>query len=338
MGVDEEAAKKKKEAEAIKRAELREFLASQLEHKQEVAKREKDEQLIWARQFDEEKERAEAEEAKKLDLRKQRALDDKLTREEQIANRAKRQALEAKARNKYERDLLKRLVEEGKKDEAKALEKKQKEKKKYKQIFLDNQKELEHKKIRQLQEQEEDLVRMKEYARLMDEQEKKRTAEWDAFVERQAKLMEQKVKYEQVDLSGRVLMSDEKFAEKERERLAAEAAAQDARARKKKAEAEACIAVVEQQLQAKAEARRREAAEGERDAAKARRLHEEHELQETKREEEKRLRNLKYKKELEEQITGRRVATTLMSDTERALNKKTVTKAYDTLRSTGLID
>lgn len=74
------------------------------------------------------------------------------------------------------------------------------------------------------------------------------------------------------------------------------------------------------------------------EAEKARRLAKEFELQESQREEERKRRNALYKKDLEMQISSRRAASTLMSDTERKLNKGKVEEAFESLRKSGVID
>jgi hypothetical protein len=85
-------------------------------------------------------------------------------------------------------------------------------------------------------------------------------------------IAQQRVEYKPPDMSGRVLMTDERFAEQEKQRRAAEEAAIAAKQAERKAADEECRRIIAEQLKAKQDEREREREIGVREAlaAKAR--------------------------------------------------------------------
>jgi hypothetical protein len=236
-------------------------------------------------------------------------------------------------------------------------------------------------------DQAEDIRRMEEYARLTEEQEKKRQQQVEEFARKQeerAKVgvlfsdradngvvtlwrcdirAQQRVAYKPLDVSGRVLMTDEKFAEEEQRRRAAEEVAIAAKQAERKAADEECRRIIAQQLKAKQDEREREREIGVREALAAKARAEQMEIevgartfrvsrhpgysriceltftQAAEKRRAMRAKNEAHKRELQSQILthGTTTGAPVVSDVERSMNAAQFSKAFETLKAKGLL-
>ena len=85
---------------------MRQYLVAQVKAREEAESKAREEQLVWAKVFEEDRCKAEQESAAAKETRLKFALKDKRTREEQIEYRRKKREAEEKARAELEASLV----------------------------------------------------------------------------------------------------------------------------------------------------------------------------------------------------------------------------------------
>ncbi|CEM09639.1 unnamed protein product [Vitrella brassicaformis CCMP3155] len=321
--INEVESQKEKERFKVEQGRLKRDLDGQLEEKQAKKVAEKEEDMKFYHIQNENLERLKKIEVQKEEEFKKKTMKEKVDRDEQLALDNKRRKEEDEVRQKEEKQFLARIDKELQKEKKKEQAKKDNERHIIRKLMEENEQEQIEKARKKKEDQEADLRSMEEYVRILDQQEAARESELKERLDRQRNLMD-RMKDTVVKMQENKAEEDARRAEKQRlEMEARQFEVELNKQRKLKQMTEETKRFLFQQMQEREDAKTKE-----KELTKMRAQLLEEDLkdfteQERSKAESRRSMNLRFRKELEEQMDEkRRRKETKMAPAEMKMNRK----------------